>query len=155
MLVNGTRVLEVSSLRVNILKAIFGRLFRREPAPLTGAPRVRRVKSYSAASGYVYQYFYAGQRAARRTGAHGAEYVFEWTAGREACRPVSVFLPARATAAWEAGKGRALLPAERYAIAKMSLFRAFDERESPALIGREIAVRADEVDAILAALGVE
>ena len=36
--------------------------FTKKPLPLTGAPAVRRLKSYSAQSGYVYQYFYEGQR---------------------------------------------------------------------------------------------
>jgi hypothetical protein len=36
--------------------------FSKKPLPLTGAPAVRRLKSYSAQSGYVYQYFYEGQR---------------------------------------------------------------------------------------------
>lgn len=134
---------------------MFRRLFRRKPEPLTGAPEVKRVKSYSAQTGYVYQYYYAGQRPARRAGERGTEYVFACTAERGRYQPVSVFIPGRATASWESRKGRALLPAERYAIAKMSLFQAFDQRAAPSLAAEEIAVRAEGVDAILDTLGIE
>ena len=41
---------------------MFRNFFSKKPLPLTGAPAVRRLKSYSAQSGYVYQYFYEGQR---------------------------------------------------------------------------------------------
>ena len=50
-------------------------LRKKKQAPLTGAPPVRRQKTYSAESGYVYQYFYEGQRAAERNGSAGAQYV--------------------------------------------------------------------------------
>jgi len=42
-------------------------LRKKKEAPLTGAPAVRRQKTYSAESGYVYQYFYEGQRPASAT----------------------------------------------------------------------------------------
>ena len=45
---------------------MFDWLRKKKDAPLTGAPAVRRQKTYSAESGYVYQYFYEGQRPAAR-----------------------------------------------------------------------------------------
>jgi hypothetical protein len=134
---------------------MFDRFLRRKPDPLTGAPRVKRLKTYSAQSGYVYQYHYLGHRGARRKEGQGAEYVFDVSAGREEYRPVSVFVPARATASWEARKGRALIPAERYAIAKMALFQAFDERAEPGALSAGVLVRPADVDAILDVLGID
>ena len=57
--------------------------FTRKPVPLTGAPAVRRLKSYSAQSGYVYQYFYEGQRPFRSGGESGVEFVFTLSADRK------------------------------------------------------------------------
>ena len=48
----------------------FKRLFGGEDAvPLRGAPEVRREMSYSADTGYVYQYFYEGYRESSRDSA--------------------------------------------------------------------------------------
>ena len=58
--------------------------FAKKPPPLTGAPAVRRMKSYSAQSGYVYQYFYEGQRPFRSGGESGIEFVFTVSADRKA-----------------------------------------------------------------------
>jgi hypothetical protein len=58
---------------------------------------VRRHKSYSAASGYVYQYFYEGYRAAGPE----TEFVFQASADRKAFFPVSVVLPDAVAAQWE------------------------------------------------------
>src|SRR5437867_3892847 len=70
--------------------------FRRKEAPLTGAPAVRRQKTHSAESGYVYQYFYEGQRPASRDGAQGTQYVFNVSADRKSSFPVSVFVSGEA-----------------------------------------------------------
>lgn len=134
---------------------MFGRFFRQKPEPLTGSPQVRRVKSYAGASGHAYQYCYLGRRAAKRREGPGTEYVFDVSAGREPYRPVSVFLPDASAGSWEARKGRALIAAERYAIAKMSLFQAFDERTDPRLMSTGVLVRAADVDAIIDVLGIE
>ena len=48
--------------------------FTKKAVPLSGAPPIRRLKTYSAQSGYVYQYFYEGQRPLR--GEAGTEFVF-------------------------------------------------------------------------------
>ena len=48
---------------------MFRSLFSRKDEPLAGAPPVRRLKTYSARSGYVYQYRYQGSRpSSRRAG---------------------------------------------------------------------------------------
>lgn len=128
------------------------RFFGKKPEPFTGAPSVRRLKTYSAQSGYVYQYCYAGHRAYRRGSETGTEYAFQVSPDRKTSTPVSVFLSEAAAASWEHSHGRLLSSAERYAIAKLSLFQAFDERAHPAQMQQDILVRAADVEGILASL---
>jgi hypothetical protein len=124
------------------------KLGRTTAVPLTGAPAVRRLKSYSAASGYVYQYFYTGHRPA----AHGTEYVFAVSSGREDDVPVSVFLGEAALDSWQREHARDLSPTEQYAIAKMALFRAFDERSGPAAMRQPVDVGDADVASIAESL---
>ena len=128
-------------------------LFAKKPAPLTGAPAVRRMKSYSAQSGYVYQYFYEGQRPFRSGGEGGIEYVFTVSADRKSFHPVSVMVGEAALGGWEQTHGHALSSTERYAICKMALFQAFDERDTPDLMKQDVRVRAVDVEAITGTLG--
>lgn len=134
------------------LALMWERLFRRRPAPLTGAPQVRRMKAYTAQSGYVFQYYYLGHRPWSRSGAAGTEYVFEISRDRRTWELAAVLLPEAAVAAREARLGRALISAERYAIAKLTLFQAFDERSE---VHGELLVRAADLDGIMQALGIE
>ena len=127
--------------------------FAKKPAPLTGAPAVRRMKSYSAESGYVYQYFYEGQR--HSSSPPGTEYVFDVSADRKTSSHVSVFVSDESVASWESQSGRALSGTERYALAKMALFQAFDEREDPSAMREPIRVEAADVQAILANLNID
>ena len=127
--------------------------FSKKPLPLTGAPAVRRLKSYSAQSGYVYQYFYEGQRPFRSSGESGIEFVFTVSADRKAFHPVSVLVSESALLVWEQAHDHALSSTERYAISKMALFQAFDERATPDLMKQEVRVRASDVSAINETLG--
>jgi len=127
--------------------------FTRKPLPLTGAPAVRRLKTYSAQSGYVYQYYYDGQRQLLSGGEHCVEYVFTVSADRKTSHPVSVLVAEGSLRAWEQAHARELSSTERYAIAKMALFQAFDERAAPDLMKQEVRVRAADVEAIIDALG--
>ena len=128
--------------------------FRKKEAPLSGAPTVRRQKTHSAESGYVYQYFYEGQRAAKRDGAAGTQYVFNVSADRKSSFPVSVFVSDLALEEWQKQHGRQLSSTERYAIAKLALFQAFDQRETPAAMSEEVVVQALDVAAFLATLDI-
>src|SRR5215470_17159248 len=101
--------------------------FRKKEQPLTGAPTVRRQKTHSAESGYVYQYFYEGQRAATRDGEAGAQYVFNVSADRKTSFPVSVFVSGAALEEWQRERARELSSTERYAVAKLALFQAFNQ----------------------------
>lgn len=127
--------------------------FRKKTRPLTGAPAVRRQKTYSAQSGYVYQYFYEGQRPASPE--PGTEYVFDVSADRKTSAPVIVFVSTEAVESWESETGRTLSNTERYAIAKMALFQAFDERATPEAMRRTVRVTPGAVRAILATLNID
>ena len=127
--------------------------FARKPSPLTGAPAVRRQKTYSARTGYVYQYFYEGQRAAHPQ--PGAEFVFDVSADRKTSTPVSVFVLESAVEAWQREHGRALASTELYAVAKMALFQAFDERADPAAMRGAVRVDAGAVADILRTLEID
>lgn len=124
---------------------------RRRPtqAALRGAPATRRIKNRSAASGYVYEYFYLGYREA----GPATEYVFEFSADRRNWQRVSVLLSGSAVRAWEDAHGRQLVAAERYAAAKLALMEAFDSRPSPAQMSEAVCVGATEIEPLLAPLG--
>ena len=134
---------------------MFGWLKNRRETPLSGAPAVRRQKSYSAQSGFVYQYFYQGNRPAIREREQGQEFVFEVTADRKTSFPVSVFVSEPVVVDWQNLHNRALSSTERYAIAKMALFQAFDDRRTPGEMREEVRVRTADVQAILDILGIE
>jgi hypothetical protein len=122
---------------------------------LTGAPAVRRQKTYSAQSGYVYQYYYQGRRPASRGREEGVEYVFEVSADRKSATPVSVFVSLAVVEEWERRGDRTLTATEQYAVAKMALFQAFDERRSPQEMRGEVGVGAADLAAILETLGID
>src|SRR5258707_830005 len=84
--------------------------------PLAGAPAVRRLKSYSAESGYVYQYVYEGQR----PHTSGTEFVFTISADRKSWHDLSVIVGEEGVRAWERAHDRQLSSTERYAVAKMA-----------------------------------
>jgi len=133
------------------VKEILGRLFPRKPAPLRGAPAVRRQKTYSARTGYVYQYYYDGYRPSP----DGREYVFTVSSDRRGSFPVAVLVPSAAVEAWRHKHGRELNAAEQYAAVKMSLFRTFDERTDLGPGQAEVRLDAEAVEAALAELEIE
>jgi hypothetical protein len=134
---------------------LFERWFAKKPEPLTGAPALRRQKTYSGQSGYVYQYYYAGHRPYKRERERGTEFVFDVSADRKASAAVSVLVSDRSIDDWQMRHGRALQGSERYAIAKMALFQAFDERPDPASMLADIKVRGADVEDILIRLGID
>jgi hypothetical protein len=124
---------------------------RSKREPLTGAPAIRRQKTYSADSGYVYQYHFEGSRTVKG----GREYVFMATAGRRAEFPVTVALYDAALEPWQRRFGRDLSGPERFAVAKLSMKRAFDERRSPDLMRHPVEPDSTTVEDILTTLGVD
>jgi hypothetical protein len=134
--------------------------FRRNRRPsqpaapsLRGAPLVRRDKTYSAGSGYVYVYHYQGWRKVNRGGQPATEYVFDVSASRRPAFSVSVFVSDSVVEQWEQDHGRQLLDSERYAIAKMALRQAFDERPDPGDMQTPVEVSPADAAAILSLLG--
>jgi len=123
-------------------------LFSKKPAPLAGVPAVRRIKSYTAESGYVYQYFYEGHRQWRDERGRGIEFEFRISAGREQWLPAAVIVSDRAVERWQSAHARTLSSTERYAIAKLALFEAFDRHETPPAAALEVLVTPVDVEAI-------
>jgi len=113
---------------------------------MTKPEAVRRIKSYSAANGYVYQYyFYELNRVSLGGGAAG-EFVYAISADRGASFGLRILVMQAALDAWAAVNGRALTSSEEYAVAKMRLFQAFDEGVVPltAEAAREVRLVVDE-----------
>lgn len=120
-------------------------------------PPVRRLKTYTSVQGYVYQYYFVGQRPALPDDpeAPATEFIFDVTSDRKLTYAVSVFLPDSPRAAWSKAHGRALNEAEQYAAAKLRLFRAFDEIEDMKTRGRRLAIDLPLLEEALTSLGVE
>jgi hypothetical protein len=118
---------------------------------------VRRLKTYTGAQGYVYQYYFVGKRAALPDDpeAPATEFVFDVTSDRKLTYAVSVFLPEGPLATWNAAHGRPLNDAEQYAAIKLRLFRAFDELEDMKGHGRRLAIDLALLEEALSSLGVD
>lgn len=109
---------------------------------------VRRIKTYSAQTGYVYEYHLEGQRETAR----GSEYIFIVSRDRKHAFPFTILLRQDALAAWAERHGRPLSGTEEYAAVKMRLFHAFDEIEDPERAGALVDVTPENVDALLGEL---
>ena len=105
---------------------------------------MRRHKTYSAESGYVYTYYYEGYRES----GPDYEFVFRMSAGRGPFAPVKITLTRTALAAWES-RHRGLTSTERYALAKLALFQAFDDRPEPSAMKPRVVIRPADAEAIL------
>jgi hypothetical protein len=118
---------------------------------------IRRLKTYTGAQGYVYQYYYVGKRAALADDpeAPATEFIFDVTSDRKLTYAVSIFLPDAARAAWSQAHGRQLNDAEQYAAVKLRLFRAFDEIEDVKEHGRRLSIDAGLLEEVLASLDVD
>ena len=91
----------------------------------------RRYKSYAAETGTAYQYFFASSRRVNRPEGQGAgsDYIFVVTPDQRPPFILRIFISERALEVWRRTHGRDLDSNEMYAVAKMRLFRAFDEIE--------------------------
>ena len=110
---------------------------------------VRRIKSYSAESGYVYQYQFQGAHPAQQGSAKGNEYVYYVSADRKKMFPVRIFVGKHAIKKWDEATGRPLTGTEEYAAAKMRLFQAFDEGEELSATGPALVVDESNLNALL------
>ena len=117
----------------------------------------RRIKTYASLTGYVYQYYYVGCRAALTDDpeAPATEYVFDVTFDRKTTFAVSVFLPPSALVAWAANRGRSLSDPEQYAAVKLRLMQGFDEIADMLHDGRRLRLDAELLPVLLESIGVE
>jgi hypothetical protein len=111
-----------------------------------------RVKSYSAATGYVYQYYFYEVEKAKRGRAEETEYVYMASVDRKHVFPVRIFVSKEALDKWSARTGLAFTGTEEYALAKMRLFQAFDEVEGLAEKTPALAVDESNLEALLSQL---
>lgn len=124
---------------------------------MSGSPPVRRLKTFTSAQGYVYQYYFVGERRALPDDpeAPAIEFVFDVTSDRKQTYAVSVFLPDSTVANWSTIHGRPLSEAEKYAAAKLRLFRAFDELDDMKNKGRRLTIDPNLLEEALSSLGVD
>ncbi|HNY40349.1 MAG TPA: hypothetical protein PKJ41_08135 [Bryobacteraceae bacterium] len=133
------------------MRGWIGRFIRRGPAPaapVESAPVSQRLKRYTAASGYVYEYFNLGHRDESGTRRHR----FHVSADRKNWFEVEVAVEDQGIRTWELDNGRVLNSAERYAVAKLALFDAFDEGESPEALRAPVQVPALRIARLLASV---
>ena len=118
---------------------------------------VRRLKTYTGNTGFVYQYYFVGKRPAVRQPGEvpSTEYVFDVTSDRKNTYAISVFLSSAVISGWAALHGRSLTDSEQYAAVKMRLFEAFDELADLPRRGRQLVVDARSLEAALSTLGVD
>jgi hypothetical protein len=115
------------------------------------------LKTYAAQTGYIYQYYYVGKRAALADDpeAPSTEYVFDVTSDRKTTFAVSVFLPPQALEEWTAARGRDLSEPEQYAAVKLRLMQAFDEIPNVLQDGRRLRLDGETLIALLDSIGVD
>lgn len=94
------------------------------PPDLQGSPLRPRPKTYSADSGFAYQYVYLGWR--RTPEEDASDYLFDTARDRFSRFHAVVRLADTDLAKCEDCIGRQLSATERYAVAKLTLFSAFD-----------------------------
>ena len=119
---------------------------------------VRRVKSYSAANGYVYQYCFYEVNRIVEDGRAAGEFIYAVSADRKTMFGLRILVFQSALQAWALANGRPLTSSEEYAIAKIRLFRGFDEGEVPpsaeSVAPLSLAVDESNLEAMLETLNI-
>lgn len=129
-----------------MLESLWNKLVRREP-PLVRVPSSGRPRTYSAESGYVYQYSFIGFRRVDSRADARFEYVFELSTGRMPPVGLNVILKdvlLRESIAAE----RELTASERYGVAKLALKRALDAFDHPSALEPTLIPGVEELHAI-------
>jgi hypothetical protein len=121
---------------------------------MTRPEAVRRVKSYSAATGYVYQYHFYEVQKTRRGLSPGTEYVYMISVDRKRAFPVRIFIQRDAVDKWSQVTGRALSGTEEYAVAKMRLFQALDELPRIETTPPDLIIDESNLDFLLSQLDI-
>lgn len=116
-----------------------------------------QLKTYTAQTGYVYQYYFVGQRAALADDpeAPSTEYIFDVSSDRKTTFAVSIFVPARTLDAWAAKYGRDLAEPEQYAAVKLRLLQAFDEIPDMLCDGRRLRLDGEQIIELLDSIGID
>lgn len=109
---------------------------------------VRRIKTHVAQTGFVYQYYFVGKRAAL-DGTQANEYVFDVTCDRKTTFAVSVFVGQDALETWAGRHGRQLSETEQYASAKLCLQQGFDTFDDMLGGGRLLLVDSTNIEELL------
>ena len=118
---------------------------------------IRRLKSYAGQTGYVYQYYFVGKRAALEgdSEAPSTEYIYDVSADRKTTFAVSIFLQPQALTEWADARGRTLSEPEQYAAAKLRLMQAFDEIPDMRNDGRRLRLDTQLLLALLESIGID
>lgn len=115
---------------------------------------VRRLKTYTAQTGYVYQYYFVGKRPALNAAVPATEFVFDVTSDRSrTVFAVSVLVQDSALESWASEHGRKLGDTEQYAAAKLRLQLGFDEIDDMLGSGRLLEVTPGNISEVLISLG--
>jgi hypothetical protein len=114
-------------------------------------------KNHAAQTGYVYQYYFVGQRAAVADDpqAPSMEYIFDVTLDRRTIFAVSIFLKPTALEHWAAQRSRALTEPEQYAGVKLRLLQGFDEIPDMLRDGRRLTLDGERLTELLDSIGVD
>jgi hypothetical protein len=113
---------------------------------------LRRVKTYTAQTGFVYEYYFVGQREAKSDDKSATEYIFDVISDRRARYSISVIVTSAALETWAGNHGRKLSSPEQYAAAKLRLQQGFDEIGNMLAEGRSLDVTASNIEEVLAPL---
>ncbi len=116
---------------------------------------VRRIKTHSAQTGYVYEYYFVGKRRALPDELPATEFIFDVSSDRKTRYAVSVFLADSALGDWNSAHGRSLTEPEQYAAAKLRLLRGFDEIDDMLAAGRRLPLETGDLSELLGSLGIE
>lgn len=111
--------------------------FSNKTVPLKPLPLSQREKSYSSASGFVYQYQFKGLA--------GTNHVFDVTADRKSHFEVVIELQPASLAPCVDRMGSPLRWNEEYALAKLCLFAAFDAADGPEQLRQTVVPGAESL----------
>ncbi len=117
----------------------------------------RRLKTYVAQTGYVYEYYFVGKRSALAGDpqAPATEFIFDVSSDRKTTYAVSVFLAPTALEVYATLSQRTLSEPEQYAAVKLRLMQAFDEIADMRHQGRRLILEAEALPALLASVGID
>ena len=117
----------------------------------------RRLKTYVAQTGYVYEYYFVGKRPALAGDpqAPATEFIFDVSSDRKTTYAVSVFLAPTTIEEFARRHQRSLSEPEQYAAVKLRLMQAFDEIADMFHEGRRLTLEAEALPGLLASVGID